>query len=106
MTTDVRVLYIDAGPVEEAARILVEQSTLSDYLVIRADDDMFVVEPRDGALPLGLAGSGTKALWELLKAIAYRRFEVSMHEVAARCDDQNRACVVEAITALCARSAS
>lgn len=100
-TRDIRVLYVDSGPVADAARILVETSTLADYLTIRRDGTLYVVEPIEGAVPLDMAGSATWALWRLLKAIASSRYEVSLYDVVSRTDHRNTAAVAAAISALC-----
>jgi hypothetical protein len=102
-TTEVpTVLVIDKGPVWDAARILVESSTLTDHINV-SDETAWTatVEHRADDVPFALWGSGTQALWQVLCAIAYTRHTVSLYEVAARCDDRNRRAVAAAVAVLC-----
>lgn len=99
-TQDIRVLYVDAGPVADAARVLIERSTLADYLTMRPEGGTFVVEPVEGHYSLELSGSGTWGLWRLLRAIAYSRYEVSLYDVVSRLDPRNRSAVAAAMTEL------
>lgn len=102
ITRDIRTLYVDRGPVADAARVLVEQSTLCDYLTIRPEGGVYVVEAPEGhRYSLDMAGSGTQGLWRLLKAIAYSRHEVSLYDVISRLDPRNRRAVAAAMAVLC-----
>lgn len=100
-TTEVQdVLAVDRGPVRDAALTLVGLSTLADHVTVTEGEYTTQLE-MDGSIPFECWGSGTQALWRLLSAIAYSRCEVSLYEVAARCDQRNRAAAVRAITLLC-----
>lgn len=99
-TTTTDVLAVDRGPVRDAALILAKHSTLADHVFV-FDGDITTRIEMDKAIPFELWGSGSQALWRLLCAIAYIRFEVSMYEVVSRLDHRNRAAVTDAVAALC-----
>lgn len=100
-TTDVRtVLVVDAGPVADAAVILVERSTLAEHVTLNVEQATTTVA-MSGDIPYDYWGSGTQALWRLLSAIAYTSETVSLYEVVARLDSRNRDAVAAAVSALC-----
>lgn len=99
-TTTTDVLVVDRGPVRDAALILAKQSTLADHVFV-LDGDITTRIEMDKTIPFGMWGSGTQALWRLLSAIAYSRFEVSLYEVVSRLDHRNRAAVADALAAMC-----
>lgn len=93
-------LVIDKGPVWDAARILVGSTTLTDHIDISDENEWTATVEQWGDIPFDLWGSGTQALWQLLCSIAYVRCEVSLYEVASRCDSSNRRSIVAAMQAL------
>lgn len=100
-STDIRTaLVIDKGPIWEAARILVDHTTLSEHLCGVENDWTVTVEHRPGDVPYELWGSGTQALWRLLCSMVYAGETVSLYEVFARLDQDNTRAAVNAITAL------
>jgi hypothetical protein len=107
-TTDVRTtLVIDKGPVWDAARILVESSTLTDHVNISEQNEWTAtVEHRTDDVPFDLWGSGTQALWRLLSAMVYTAEQVSLYEVASRCDTRNSQAAALAVYTLFGGEAS
>lgn len=98
---DIRVLAVDPGPCAKAAATLIVNSTLAQYVTIRRDGMVFVIEPLDATYSLDMAGSATQGLWRLLRSIAYSRYEVSLHDVVSRLDPRNRRALALAMAALC-----
>lgn len=94
------VLVVDRGPVRDAALILVYGSTLAEHVVVSDGEHSTRLDASHDPIPFELWGSGTQALWRLLSAIAYSRHEVSLYEVASRCDSRNRAAAADALAAL------
>lgn len=94
------VLVVDRGPVRDAALILVSRSTLAEHVTVIDGDHVTELQVAED-IPFELWGSGTQALWRLLSAIAYSRYEVSLYEVVLRLDQSNSAAVADAIAALC-----
>ena len=94
-------LVVDAGPVADAAEILVHESTLASHVIFTTSGYTTEITMDPDGVPFELWGSGTQALWRLLSAIAYTRHEVSLYEVVSRLDSHNRAAVAAAIAALC-----
>ena len=97
------ILVVDRGPILNAARILVQRSTLAEHCTI-TDQGSIAEIAMTGDIPFDYWGSGTQALWRLLSAIAYTRHEVSLYEVVSRLDSRNTAAVADAVAALCGRA--
>jgi hypothetical protein len=95
-------LYLDHGPVWDAARTLVRRSTLAEHVLLDvggAGRPAHVWHDPEG-VPFAVWGSGTQALWRLLTAMAYSGEVVSLYEVASRCDTRNRSAVAASVAAL------
>lgn len=92
-------LVLDRGPAADAAVILAEQTTLAEHVALTRGEwttDVTIYSE----IPFEVWGSGTQALWRLLSAIAYSRYEVSLYEVASRLDRNNSASVAQALGVL------
>lgn len=94
------VVVADHGPVADAALILARCSTLSRHVAVLEGDYVVRVDLTH-EIPFDQWGSGTQAMWRLLCAIAYSRFEVSLYEVVSRLDTNNQRAAGLALAALC-----
>lgn len=99
METITKTIVADRGPVADAAVILAEQTTLAEHVTLTRGEWTTEVSIY-GDIPFECWGSGTQALWRLLCAIAYTRHEVSLYEVASRCDANNSRVAAQALSVL------
>lgn len=91
----------DRGPVADACLTLANSPALRDHLTQQeSDHGNTILFRHDDGVPYAMWGSGAQSLWLLLLACCYRGQTVSMYDVMARLDRQNRIAVVAAIHAL------
>lgn len=90
--------YFDAGPCWQAAHTLATASTLDQHVIVNDINRHIMLDPDD--VPVTMWGDATQLLWKLMASIAGDRPELSLRELAGRCDPENKVAVTVAIAEL------